>query len=50
VALPQMAPHLLQRFKADYQNKKQALTRITTTIKTNLQEQVGDILESITRF
>jgi penicillin-binding protein 1C len=45
VPLPQMAPHLLQRFKADYQNKKQALTRITTTIKTNLQEQVGDILE-----
>jgi penicillin-binding protein 1C len=45
VPLPQMAPHLLQRFKADYKNKKQEVTRIKTTIKTNLQLQVADILE-----
>lgn len=45
VPLPQIAPHLLQRFKGDYQNKKQAATRITTTIRSILQEQVGDILE-----
>ncbi|TSD66724.1 penicillin-binding protein 1C [Inquilinus sp. KBS0705] len=43
--LPQMAPHLLQRFKADYQNKKQDITRIRTTIKSNLQQQVADIIE-----
>ena len=45
VPLPQMAPHLLQRFKADYKNNKQEITRIKTTIKTNLQLQVADILE-----
>jgi penicillin-binding protein 1C len=45
VPLPQIAPHLLQRFKGDYQNKKQEATRITTTIRTILQEQVSDILE-----
>jgi penicillin-binding protein 1C len=43
--LPQAAPHLLQRFKADFKSNKQALTRLKTTIKSNLQEQVGDILE-----
>ncbi|TFF39533.1 penicillin-binding protein 1C [Mucilaginibacter psychrotolerans] len=45
VALPQLAPHLLQRFKADSRNRPQALTRITTTIKTNLQQQVAGIIE-----
>lgn len=45
VPLPQAAPHLLQRFKADFKRNKQALTRLKTTIKSNLQEQVGDILE-----
>jgi penicillin-binding protein 1C len=43
--LPQAAPHLLQRFKADFKRNKQALTRLKTTIKSGLQEQVGDILE-----
>jgi penicillin-binding protein 1C len=43
--LPQAAPHLLQRFKGDFKRNKQALTRLKTTIKSNLQEQVGDILE-----
>ena len=45
VPLPQAAPHLLQRFKADFKRNKQPLTRLKTTIKSNLQEQVGDILE-----
>ncbi|OOQ61668.1 penicillin-binding protein 1C [Mucilaginibacter pedocola] len=45
VALPQFAPHLLQRFKADYKTNKQGDTRITTTIKTTLQQQVAGILE-----
>ncbi|RYU92566.1 penicillin-binding protein 1C [Mucilaginibacter terrigena] len=45
VPLPQTAPHLLQRFKADFKGNRQSLTRITTTIKSNLQQQVTDILE-----
>jgi penicillin-binding protein 1C len=45
VPLPQYAPHLLQHFKADYKNKKQLATRIKTTLKLNLQQQVADILE-----
>lgn len=45
MSLPQLAPHLLQRFKADHQHKPQTLTRIATTIKSNLQQQVADILE-----
>jgi penicillin-binding protein 1C len=45
VPLPQMAPHLLQLFKTDYLINKQTLTRIKTTIKSNLQQQVADILE-----
>jgi penicillin-binding protein 1C len=43
--LPQAAPHLLQRFKVDFKSKKHAFTRLKTTIKSNLQEQIGDILE-----
>ena len=45
IPLPQMAPHLLQRFKADNQNSAGALTRINSTIKSSLQQQVTDILE-----
>ncbi|TWR31197.1 penicillin-binding protein 1C [Mucilaginibacter pallidiroseus] len=45
VALPQLTTHLLQRFKADYKRKPEGNTRITTTIKTSLQQQVADILE-----
>ncbi|MBK0381075.1 penicillin-binding protein 1C [Mucilaginibacter segetis] len=45
VPLPQLAPHLLQRFKNDYQDHLQTQTRIRTTIKANLQQQVADILE-----
>ncbi|WP_454802672.1 penicillin-binding protein 1C [Mucilaginibacter phyllosphaerae] len=43
--LPQMAPHLLQRFKGDFNSHKQAFTRLKTTIKSTLQEQVSDIVE-----
>lgn len=43
--LPQMAPHLLQRFKADFNSHKHAFTRLKTTIKSTLQEQVSDIVE-----
>ncbi len=46
VALPQQAPHLLERFKNDYQSgNRQGNTRITTTIKAELQQQVNDIIE-----
>jgi penicillin-binding protein 1C len=46
VPLPQHAPHLLERFKNDYQvSNQQGSTRITTTIKAELQQQVNDIVE-----
>jgi penicillin-binding protein 1C len=45
VALPQLAPHLLQRFKADHQLTPDSLTRAKTTIRSSLQRQVNDILE-----
>src|SRR6202012_861301 len=43
--LPQSAPHLLERFKTDHQNDKSSDTRIKTSIKSTLQQQVNDILE-----
>jgi penicillin-binding protein 1C len=43
--LPQLAPHLLQRFKTDHQAKPDGDTRITSSIKSSLQQQVNDILE-----
>ncbi|MGZ3819211.1 MAG: penicillin-binding protein 1C [Mucilaginibacter sp.] len=43
--LPQSAPHLLERFKLDHQNDKHGDTRIKTSIKSSLQQQVNDILE-----
>ncbi|RFZ94395.1 penicillin-binding protein 1C [Mucilaginibacter conchicola] len=43
--LPQLAPHLLQRFKVDAKAAKLTDTRITTSIKSNLQQQVIDIVE-----
>ena len=45
VALPQFAPHLLQRFKNDHQNNPIGSTRIQTSIKLTLQQQVNQILE-----
>lgn len=46
VPLPSLAPHLLERFKEDYQSGNHEVpTRITTTIKAELQQQVNNILE-----
>jgi penicillin-binding protein 1C len=45
VPLPQLAPHLLQRVKQDFQNDKTASTRFRTTINASLQQQVNGILE-----
>lgn len=43
--LPQLAPHLLQRFRAEHPQTEGSVTRIQTTIKSALQEQVTDIIE-----
>jgi penicillin-binding protein 1C len=45
VALPQLAPHLLERFKQDHQDNIHGDTRIKTSIKASLQQQVNEILE-----
>jgi penicillin-binding protein 1C len=45
VTLPQFAPHLLQRFKVYHRNNLSGETRIRTSIKLLLQQQVNDILE-----
>lgn len=48
-ALPQEAPHLLDRFRRDYPAQKakddKAVTRIRTTLDAGLQRNVGDIIE-----
>lgn len=43
--LPQLAPHLLERFKVDSQARHFGDTRLKTTIRSNLQKQVSEILE-----
>lgn len=43
--LPQLVPHLLQRFKADHNAKANGDTRITSSVKLSLQQQVNDVLE-----
>nr|WP_249665285.1 penicillin-binding protein 1C [Mucilaginibacter sp. Bleaf8] len=43
--LPQIAPHLLERFKAEHRGNGQTGTRVRTTLKAELQQQVSDILE-----
>lgn len=45
MALPQLAPHLLERFKADHQNNPSANTRIRTSIRSALQIEVNNIIE-----
>ncbi|CAN5254377.1 penicillin-binding protein 1C [soil metagenome] len=44
--LPQLAPHLLDRFRKDYalQKKKHILTALQTTIDMHLQQQVNNML------
>ena len=43
--LPQLAPHLLDRFKNDHANNLQNGSRIQTSINSVLQQSVTDILE-----
>ena len=46
VALPQFAPHLLQRFKQDAKNSHaSSTTNIKTTVDLHLQKDVTDILQ-----
>jgi penicillin-binding protein 1C len=45
VPLPMLAPHLLERFKEDNKNSGHGATRIKTSIKARLQQQVNEILE-----
>ena len=42
--LPQLAPHLLQRFKNDVKNNEQLSAKLKTTIDVELQKNVIDIL------
>ena len=44
VSLPQLAPHLLQRFKGDAKANKNLPSKLKTTIDINLQKNVIDIL------
>ncbi|WP_317042434.1 penicillin-binding protein 1C [Mucilaginibacter sp. OK098] len=43
--LPQLAPHLLERFKSDHQTNTHGDTRLRTSIRSSLQQQVNEILE-----
>ncbi|WP_295795842.1 penicillin-binding protein 1C [Mucilaginibacter sp.] len=45
VPLPQLAPHLLQRFKTDHKNNTHGDTRLKTSIRSALQQQINEILE-----
>ncbi|MBK0381890.1 penicillin-binding protein 1C [Pedobacter sp. SD-b] len=44
VSLPTNAPHLLNRFRADFNPKEFKTTKIKTTLKANLQINVSSIL------
>lgn len=43
--LPQLAPHLLERFKTDHRANVHGETRLRTSIKVQLQQQVNGIIE-----
>ena len=43
--LPQLAPHLLARFKADHRDDQHSETRIRTSIRLSVQQQVNQIIE-----
>jgi len=45
VALPELAPHLLQRVINDHHDEQQLETSFNTTINSDLQQQVTQILE-----
>lgn len=45
IALPQLAPHLLDRAKVDYfKNSRKNITRLTSTIDRSLQRQLNQII------
>ena len=45
IPLPRLAPHLLDRaYQAHFASSKNAITRLTTTIRPNIQKQVNRIL------
>ncbi|MXV50453.1 penicillin-binding protein 1C [Pedobacter sp. HMF7647] len=43
--LPQLAPHLLSRFKADYKKQPEGVTLIKSTVKLALQQNVSSLLQ-----
>ncbi|MFS8083324.1 MAG: penicillin-binding protein 1C, partial [Ginsengibacter sp.] len=43
--LPQLAPHLLQRFRSDVKNNNIAADKSVTTIDENLQQKVTEIID-----
>ncbi len=44
--LPQLAPHLLDRFKKDFPKLNRPSTTVKTTVKANLQKNVSAILQN----
>lgn len=48
--LPQLAPHLLQRFKNDIDKNNLSATRAHTTVDGNLQKRVAHILQEHHQF
>ncbi len=43
--LPRVAPHLLERFKKEYQRLDIPITRIETSLDGNLQRQVANVID-----
>lgn len=43
--LPRLAPHLLERFKKEYEQLGIAQTRVRTSLNIQLQQQVSDIID-----
>jgi penicillin-binding protein 1C len=43
--LPQLAPHLLARFRAEHRDNQHGETRIRTSIRLSVQQQVNEIIE-----
>ncbi|WP_229738680.1 penicillin-binding protein 1C [Parapedobacter pyrenivorans] len=44
-SLPRIAPHLLERFKQEYSQLDQRVTRIQTSLDGTLQQRVADIVD-----
>ncbi|WP_079715551.1 penicillin-binding protein 1C [Parapedobacter luteus] len=43
--LPRLAPHLLDRFRKEYRQLGTGTTRLETSLKANLQQQIADIID-----